>query len=133
MTEKMKSIFDGAKYLYAEQLKGKPHVLTITACRPTELVDNKGQKSQGFEMTFKETPKAFAFAAIGIRRMLAMVLGENPDEYTGKQIELYPEPSRKSPTGWAIRVRAPSRVRSANGAAVVTGEQASEQPDDVPK
>lgn len=102
-----KSIFDGCKYLYAEQLKGKRVTLTIKSVTQCELVGDGGRKSMGFEIAFAETPKLFAFSGATVRRQLAGILGEDIAAYAGKKVVLYPAESKRSVSGWAIRVAAP--------------------------
>ena len=104
----MKSIFDGMDYLYAEQLKGKRVTLTIKAVTAQEIIGDGGRKSNGFALAFAETPKKLVIAGATVRRQLAMACeSENPDEYAGKKITLYPVQSARSISGQAIRIAIP--------------------------
>jgi hypothetical protein len=109
---KTASIYDGTKYLYAEQLKGKRVTLTIQAVvGGIEFCDARGQKSRGFDVTFKETDKVFGMTGITVRRQLFMATGtDDPDQMAGKTITLYPIQSAKSATGQAIRVAVPEHA-----------------------
>ena len=111
MSGKTKSIFDGMAYLYAEQLKGKRVTLTIKSCEPQEIVGDGGRKSLGFALSFDETPKKLVVAGSTVRRQLAMACEtENPDEFVGKKITLYPVASTRSISGQAIRVAIPEHA-----------------------
>lgn len=100
------SIFDGLKYIYAEQLKGKAVVLTIKSIAPIEIVGDNGRKDIGFEMAFNETPKLYAFSGVTRRRTLASLFGEDYSKYAGQKIKLYPAKSAKSASGLAIQFAA---------------------------
>ena len=111
MSELKKSIFDGMEYLYAEQLKGKRVTLTIKSVESKEIIGDGGRKNNGFVFAFKETPKKLVVTGATVRRQLAMACGsENPDEYVGKQITIYPQPSSRSISGQAIRVAIPEHA-----------------------
>ena len=101
------SIYDGLKYLYAEQLKGKEVTLTIKAINlGVEFVDVRGGKAIGFDMHFVETDKVLGCTGSTIRRQIATATGEDePTKLIGKQITLYPVKSVKAATGQAIRVK----------------------------
>lgn len=106
-----KSIFDGMEYLYAEQLKGKRISLTIKGVEQREIVGDGGRKNTGFVITFAETKKKLAVTGATVRRQLAMACQtENPDEFPGKQITLYPVSSSRSVSGQAIRVAVPEHA-----------------------
>jgi hypothetical protein len=105
------SIFDGAKYLYAEQLKGNRVTVTIKAVTPEEITMDGGKKSTGFSLSFNETPKKLIVSGMTIRRQLAMATGtESPEEMTGKKIVLYPVKQQKSVSGLAIRIAVPEHA-----------------------
>ena len=90
MTDKAPSIFDGCKYLYAEQLKGKRATMTIKAIEPMTIVGDGGREDEGFEVAFAETPKLYAFSCTTNRRMLSAIFGtEDYRAYVGKKIDLY--------------------------------------------
>lgn len=111
MSEQKKSIFDGMEYLYAEQLKGKRVTLTIKAVEGKEIIGDGGRKSTGFTVSFAETKKKLIVAGATVRRQLAMVCqSENPDDYAGKQIVLYPVASNRSVSGQAIRIALPEHA-----------------------
>ena len=101
-----RSIFDGTKYLYAEQLKGKRFTLTIKKVDTgIEFCDPRGQKNEGMDLWFEETDKALGVTGTTVRRQIAAALGtDDLDEMIGKQITIYPVDSRKSASGLAIRV-----------------------------
>lgn len=110
MSEK-KSIFDGAKYLYAEQLKGKRVTLTIKGVTSEKIVGDGGRKSDGFALAFSETEKQLVISGMTVRRQLAMATQtEDPDAMIGKKITLYPVPSAKSISGQAIRIAIPEHA-----------------------
>jgi hypothetical protein len=108
----MSSIYDGTKYLYAEQLKGKRVNLTIkSATGGIEFDDGRGKKSTGFDIAFEETPKILGITGITVRRQLAMACGtDDPAAMTGKKITLYAVKSAKSATGQAIRIAVPEQM-----------------------
>jgi hypothetical protein len=107
MSEKQASIYDGLKYLYAEQLKGKEVTLTIKRVQTgIEFSDNRGMKSIGNDIHFDETDKILGVTGITVRRQLAMATGEDaPDKMVGKRITLFTVASAKSATGKAIRIK----------------------------
>ncbi len=108
----MSSIYDGTKYLYAEQLKGKRVTLTIKGViGGVEFCDVRGAKSHGFDITFTETGKVLGMTGITIRRQLFMATGtDNPEQMAGKKITLYPVKSAASATGQAIRIAVPEQM-----------------------
>ena len=101
------SIYDGVKYLYAEQLKGKEVTLTIKSIKGgVEFCDTRGAKNIGFDLTFEGTDKVLGVTGVTVRRQLFMATGtEKPSEMVGKKITLYPVESKKAATGQAIRIR----------------------------
>lgn len=109
-----KSIFDGVKYLYAEQLKGRRVTLTIKSVSPCAIVGDNGRKDTGYELEFAETPKKVVFSGITVRRQLAMALGEDVSTYAGKKIVLYPVKQAKSVSGQAIRVASANEANEGN-------------------
>ena len=105
------SIFDGMKYLYAEQLKGKRVELTIKAVKPEKVIGDGGRESKGFAMSFNETDKVLIVTGATVRRQLAMACGtEEPDAMVGKRITIYPVASTRSVSGQAIRVAIPEHL-----------------------
>lgn len=110
MSEKA-SIYDGLRYIYAEQLKGKRVTLTIKAVTGAEFCDTRGMKSKGFDLAFNETDKVFGIVGSTVRRQVYMATGtEDPAAMIGKKITLYPIKSAKSATGVAIRVAVPEHM-----------------------
>ena len=103
----MGSILDGAKYLYAEQLRNKSVTLTIKAISGgIEFTDTRGGKSEGFDVQFAETQKILGITGITVRRQLALACGtDDPEQMVGKKITLYPVRSAKSVSGQAIRIK----------------------------
>lgn len=108
----MSSIYDGTRYLYAEQLKGKRATLTIkSVIGGVEFCDVRGAKSTGFDITFAETDKVLGMTGITIRRQLFMATGtDDPAQMAGKKITLYSIKSPKSATGQAIRIAVPEHA-----------------------
>jgi hypothetical protein len=106
------SIYDGTKYLYAEQLKGKRVTLTIKSVTGgVEFCDARGAKSQGFDIAFAETDKVLGVTGITVRRQIFMATGtEDPAGMAGKKLTLYAVKSAKSATGQAIRVAVPEHM-----------------------
>jgi len=106
------SIYDGTKYLYAEQLKGKRYTVTIKGVvGGVEFVDQRGGKNTGFDVAFAETEKVLGVTGITVRRQLAMACGtDDPAQMVGKKITLYSVKSAKSATGLAIRVAVPEQM-----------------------
>lgn len=107
MSDKAASIYDGLKYLYAEQLKGKEVTLTIKRVETgVEFCDTRGLKTEGNDVYFVETDKVLGVTGATVRRQLATATGEdNPEKLIGKKITLYSVKSAKSATGQAIRVK----------------------------
>ena len=101
------SIYDGLKYLYAEQLKGKEVTLTISKVDGgIEFTDKRGGKTLGHDIWFKETDKALGVTGVTIKRQIATATGEDdPAKMVGKRITLYSVKSVKAETGVAIRVK----------------------------
>jgi len=111
MSTPTKSIFDGMEFLYAEQLKGKRVTLTIAGVEQKEIIGDGGRKSEGYAVLFKETKKKLIVAGATVRRQLALACqSENPDEYAGKQVVLYPVKSTRSISGQAIRIALPEHA-----------------------
>lgn len=106
------SIYDGTKYLYAEQLHGKRVTLTIKSVTGgVEFCDARGGKTKGFDIVFAETDKVLGMTGITVRRQLFMATGtDDPAAMAGKKITLYPVKSVKSATGQAIRIAVPEQA-----------------------
>ena len=106
-----KSIYDGLRYLYAEQLKGKRVAVTIKNIEPETIVGDGGRKTLGHVLAFNETDKLLVVSGPTIKRQLFMATGtEDPDAMVGKKITLYPVTSAKSVTGLAIRIAVPEHA-----------------------
>ena len=102
------SIYDGLRYLYAEQLKNKRVELTIKEVHPEVVVGDGGRKSDGHVLSFNETPKMLVVTGSTIKRQLAMACQtEDTEQMAGKKITLYPDKSAKSVSGQAIRIAVP--------------------------
>lgn len=108
----MEKITQNLKYIYGENLvkDGKPTqvTLTIAGIIDDEFIDGRtGQKTKGFSVQFKETPKMLGVTGSTVTRQLAAAVGnEDVKAAVGKRIGLYPVESKKSATGWAVRVKA---------------------------
>jgi hypothetical protein len=107
------SIMDGVKWIYGENLQreGKPMRVQVTIDRVesgAEFVDGNGRKTSGFAVWFQKTDKALGVTGTTVRRQLHMATGsEDYTTWRGKRITLYGVPSKKSATGWAVRVGPP--------------------------
>lgn len=104
------SIYDGLPYLYAEQLQGKRVTLTIKEVKGGVdfFCPQSNSKSKGYDIKFAETPKMLGVTSATVRRQLFAATGtETPSEMVGKKIVLFPQSSKKSATGVAIRVAKP--------------------------
>jgi len=107
----MSSIYDGMKYLYAEQLKGKRVTMKIKRIVPNVEFVNPAGKQKGFDIHFEKTDKVLGVCGTTVRRQLFMATGtEEMDEMVGKEITLYPIKSNRSATGQAIRIAVPEQV-----------------------
>jgi hypothetical protein len=104
------SIYDGLKYLYAEQLKGKRVTLKIKSVVAESIIGDGGRSSEGHVLAFEKTPKLLVVTGATVKRQLAMACGtENPDEMVGKEVVLYPVKSTRSISGQAIRIAVPEQ------------------------
>lgn len=111
MSNEKKSIYDGLKYLYAEQLKGRRVTLTIKSIAPETIIGDGGRKTQGHVVAFDETDKLLVVSGSTIKRQLVMAIGtDDTDQAPGKKITLYPVASPKSVTGQAIRIAVPEHA-----------------------
>jgi hypothetical protein len=101
------SIYDGLKYLYAEQLKGKRVKLTIKSVKTETVIGDAGRSNEGHVIAFEQTPKLLVVTGATIKRQLAIALEtDDPAKMVGREIVLYPVKSAKSISGQAIRVAA---------------------------
>lgn len=101
-------VSDNMKYIYGEMLldNGQPrrHTLTVAGVVPDEFTDATGRKTAGFSLKFSETKKLLGVTGITVSRQLIMHLGDDTAGWAGKKICIYPVPSKKSVSGWAVRV-----------------------------
>ncbi len=107
MTEQTKkpTIYDGLKYIYAEQLGNKRVTMTIKSMAPATFTDSRGAKSRGWDIYFTETDKPFGAVSATVIRQLFMATGTaDPAECVGKKIVLYAVDSAKAAAGKAIRI-----------------------------
>lgn len=105
------SIFEGLKYLYAEELKGQKVTLTIAKIEGGKpFTTQSGKTEKGFDITFKETrkngdPLILGLVGVTVRRQLDHATGtSNPQEMIGKKIVLYPADSIHATNKIAIRI-----------------------------
>jgi len=104
----MSSIYDGLKYLYAEQLKGKRVKLKIKGVRTETVIGDGGRSNEGHVLSFDGTEKLLVVTGATVKRQLAIALGTDEiEKMVGREIVLYPVKSAKSISGLAIRVAAP--------------------------
>jgi len=109
--KKAVSVYDSLAHIYAEQLKGKSVALTIKSVDAETIVGDGGRTTDGFALSFSETPKRLIVAGATIRRQLALACGtDDPGKMVGKAITLYPVKSTRSVSGQAIRIKIPEVV-----------------------
>jgi hypothetical protein len=102
----MSNIYDGLRYVYAEQLKNKRVTLTIKGVEQEEVIGDGGRKTMGHVLSFEESPRLLVVTGSTIKRQLAMsTQTDKTEEMIGKKITLYPVESKKATTGQAIRIR----------------------------
>jgi hypothetical protein len=107
----MSDIYDGLRYLYAEQLQGKRVALTIKSVTPEQIVGDGGRKTDGHVLAFEETPKLLVVSGSTIKRQLAMATGTtDPVKMAGKKITIYPVKSDRAITRQAIRIAVPEQM-----------------------
>ena len=103
-------VTDTLKYIYGENLLGpdkqpRRYPVTIAEVITDEFIDQRGAKSPGFSLVFKETKRMLGVTGVTVTRQLVMATGtESAKEMIGKKITLYPVPSKKSVSGWAVRI-----------------------------
>jgi hypothetical protein len=88
---KIKMMYPG-EYLEAEDLRGNTVVVTITDINAKELEFEKGKK-RAFLLTFTGKKKALLLNVTNAH-MIAAIHGENPNQWRGKRIALYPTTTR---------------------------------------
>lgn len=93
-----------SKYIKSDDLRGKPHTVVISHLN----LEDVGNNEKKWVMYFQHKPKGMVLNVTNSRR-LAMFLGDETDNWTGKEIVVYPELTQDK-TGkpvWGIRVRPP--------------------------
>ena len=107
----MDKITENLKYIYGENLvkngRSTTATLTISGIVDDEFMDGRtGKKTKGFSVQFKETRKMLGVTGSTVTRQLHVAVGtDDVKTAVGKQICLYAVESKKSATGWAVRVR----------------------------
>lgn len=98
------------KYIYGEDLTrdGQPIRVTLTIAgfkEDDEFIDARGVKTKADSVIFKETPKMFGLCGSTVTRQLHMAVGSDSKAAAiGKRVTLYAVTSKKSATGWAVRI-----------------------------
>lgn len=106
----MEKITQNLKYIYGEDLvkDGQPSkaTLTIKGIIDDEFIDGAtGRKTKGFSVQFNGTEKLLGVTGSTVTRQLHMAIGsDDPKVAIGKRIVLFAAPSKKSATGWCVRV-----------------------------
>jgi hypothetical protein len=105
----MDKITENLKYIYGENLvkDGKPIRVTLTISNfiDDEFCDTRGQKTNGFSVCFQETKKMLGVTGSTVTRQLFLATGsEEKSGCIGKKIVLYAVQSKRSVSGWAVRV-----------------------------
>jgi hypothetical protein len=98
------ALLNPSKYLKAVEFLGRDHTLTITEVKREELIREDNSKEKKGIVFFAETTKGWVLNVTNIKSLVAM-WGDETDNWIGKKVVLYPEPSDMSDTGFAIRVR----------------------------
>lgn len=116
MSETIGKVTDQLKYIYGENLlkDGQPRrvTLTIKAIQADEFVDQRGGKTHGFSIAFDEAKKLLGVTGVTVTRQLVLATGtEDAAAMIGKKVVLYPVASKKSVSGWAVRI---APVQSSN-------------------
>jgi hypothetical protein len=105
--KKPESIYDNLDYLYAENLKGKRVTLTIKQVKGGAefFCPQSKAKNIGYDVEFEETTKKLGLTGTTVIRPLGVATGtDDPSQMSGKKIILFPQDSKKSATGIAIRI-----------------------------
>ena len=105
----MSDISDNLKYIYGEDLvkDGQPtrRTMEIEAVVADEFTDLTGRKTTGFSIRFKGAKRMLGVTGATVTRQIRLACGTGDFvAMVGKKITLYPVPSKKSATGWAVRV-----------------------------
>jgi hypothetical protein len=111
MSESNNDISARLKYIYGEDLLGpdgqpKQWPVEIEKVVDDEFPDQRtGKKEQGFSLVFKGKRRMLGITGATITRQLKIAAGTSKrDEMPGKKITLYPVQSKKSISGWAVRI-----------------------------
>lgn len=91
---KIKMMYPG-EYLEAEDLKGQTVIVTIVDIQGKELEFEKGKK-RAFLLTFAGKKKALLLNKTNAW-LIAEMFGENPNEWRGKRISIWPTTTRFGP------------------------------------
>jgi hypothetical protein len=78
-----------SNYLKAEDLRGRDVTLTISGAEILEFKDDDGFQKKKVVLSFFRTDKRFVCNATN-RTVIAEMLGDETDEWTGQKITLYP-------------------------------------------
>jgi hypothetical protein len=106
----VQNVTDSLKYIYGEDLVGpdkqpRKYAVTIKDVIADEFTDLRGAKTTGFSIVFEETKKMLGITGVTVIRQLVMATGTKAGkDMIGKKITLYAVPSKKSATGWAVRI-----------------------------
>lgn len=106
----MDKVTENLKYIYGENLLGpdkqpKRWKLKIKDVIVDEFTDQRGAKTKGFSLVFEGTAKMLGVTGVTVTRQLVLATGtESAKDMIGKEIAVYPVPSKKSVSGWAVRI-----------------------------
>lgn len=108
----MEKITQNLRYIYGETLldkaTGQPSRVTLTIkgiVDDTFMDGRTGSSTKGFSIQFEKTDKLLGVTGSTVTRQLFLAVGsDDVKDAVGKRITLYPVPSKKSATGWAVRV-----------------------------
>lgn len=84
-----KSFFDGSDFLFAFDLAGKEHTLTIQKVTAGEVMGEKGRKSKKPLVAFEGAKKKLALNRTNGKTIAAMY-GTDTDKWIGKRVTLWP-------------------------------------------
>lgn len=105
-------IFKDLEYLYAENIGGDGMTVQIVSISDgAKFVGMDGRTTSGFAVTLDkmDTDKKLGMTGTTVKRQIALATGTtDTDKMVGKWIHLFTIDSRKSVTGRAIRLRAPT-------------------------
>lgn len=98
------ALLNPSKYIQAIAMKGRDVTVTITAVVLREMEREDGTKEMQGMIDMKGTDKSWVVNVTN-RKCLVAMFGAETDAWIGKRVTLYPEPNKKSDSGFAIRVR----------------------------